>query len=72
MDDAQYLTDLLGKCSDALNPTEHTVPIELMQRIWRNLYLDEAEAEHTFQQTLNDVVDWLAKHDALPALPDQK
>lgn len=34
-----------------------------MRRIWANLYFNEAEAGNTFQATLNDVVDWLAKHD---------
>jgi hypothetical protein len=43
---------------------ERPIPVELMQRIWANLYYDEAEAGNTFQATLNDVVDWLAKHDA--------
>lgn len=44
------------------------VQVELMQRIWANLYYDEAEAGFTFQQTLNDVVDWLAQHNAVPVI----
>lgn len=71
MSDVRYLNDLLLKCAEALNPPEQPVPVELMQRIWANLYYDEAEAGNTFQATLNDVTDWLAKHDALPAVNDQ-
>lgn len=45
---------------------DRTVPIDLMQRIWANLYYDEHEAGGTFQSTLNDVVDWLSSRGALP------
>jgi hypothetical protein len=47
---------------------EHLISIELMQRIWANLFYDEKEAGYTFQSTLTDVVDWLAAHNALPAV----
>lgn len=40
--------------------------IDLMQRVWANLYYNEEEAGNTFQQTLNEVVDWLAARNALP------
>lgn len=46
---------------------ERPVSVELMQRVWANLYFNEADAGHTFQATLNEVVDWLAEHDALPS-----
>jgi hypothetical protein len=55
------------------NPLEQvvgSVSIDLMQRIWANLYYSEEEAGSTFQFTLNEVVDWLSARDALPALPD--
>lgn len=44
------------------------VPVELMERIWANLFYDEEDAGNTFQKTLNEVVDLLAKHNALPAV----
>lgn len=52
-------------------PTEHSnqtgeVSVDLMQRVWANLYYDEEDAGNTFQGTLNDVVDWLANRNALP------
>jgi hypothetical protein len=46
------------------------VSIDLMQRIWANLYFDEEEAGGTFQHTLDEVVDWLAARAALPPLKD--
>lgn len=42
------------------------VSIDLMQRIWANLYYDEEEAGCTFQSTLDEVVNWLSSRDALP------
>jgi hypothetical protein len=42
-------------------------PIALMQRVWANLYYNEEDAGNTFQQTLNEVVDWLAARNALPS-----
>lgn len=47
---------------------EHPVTVDLMQRVWANLYYNEDEAGYTFQATINDVVEWLAKHNALPAI----
>lgn len=43
------------------------ISVELMQRVWRHLYYDDQEAGGTFQHTLDEVVDWLAKHNALDA-----
>lgn len=43
------------------------VAVELMQRIWDNLYHDRDEFG-TYQQTLNEVVDWLAALDAIPSV----
>ena len=47
---------------------DRAVSVELMQRVWANLYFDEEGAEFTFQSTLNDVVDWLTKNNAVPPL----
>lgn len=47
---------------------EHPVTVDLMQRVWANLYYDEEEAGLSFQQTLNDVVDWLGRHNAVPVI----
>lgn len=44
------------------------ISIEMLQRIWANLYYDEDEAGFTFQQTLNEVVDLLAANNALPSI----
>jgi len=44
--------------------------VDLMQRVWANLYYNEEDAGNTFQQTLNEVVDWLAAHNALPVVSD--
>ncbi|WP_395451153.1 hypothetical protein ACHMW7_16000 [Aminobacter sp. UC22_36] len=40
---------------------EQTVSVDLMQRVWRNLYFNEDEAGYTFQATLNEVVEWLSE-----------
>ena len=49
------------------NPTADMVSVELMQRVWANLFYNETEAGNTFQQTLDAVADWLAGNNALPA-----
>jgi hypothetical protein len=61
----ECLTTMRGRSQAA--SVEATISIDLMQRIWANLYFDEAEAGGTFQHTLNEVVEWLAARNALPS-----
>jgi hypothetical protein len=59
--------NLSEKGQDFSENKERSVSIDLMQRVWANLYYDEEEAGNTFQQTLSEVTDWLADQRALPS-----
>lgn len=63
---------LLAAADAALESCGHaqTPGVDLMQRVWANLYYNEEDAGNTFQQTLNEVVDWLAERNALPKVAD--
>lgn len=52
-----------------MSQRQNNVSIDLMQRIWANLYFNEEEAGNTFQQTLNEVTDWLVERGVVPAAP---
>jgi hypothetical protein len=54
--------------ADNIRLRRSEVSIDLMRRVWANLYFNEEEAGGTFQQTLSEVVDWLAARNALPDL----
>lgn len=62
---ARVVIDMVRKSSHAQSPG-----VDLMQRVWANLYYNEEDAGNTFQQTLNEVVDWLAERNALPKVAD--
>lgn len=47
------------------------VSVDLLQRVWANLFYNEEEAGYTFQKTLNEVTDLLATYDALPSADGQ-
>ena len=70
-DDA--LTNRIERALEVLRgvpQSSREVSVDLMQRIWANLYFNEEDAGNTFQATLNEVVDWLAERDSLP--PDTR
>ena len=62
--------DKLGQELDDMRGHAQSPDVDLMQRVWANLYYNEEDAGNTFQQTLNEVVDWLAERNALPKVAD--
>ncbi|WP_024516974.1 hypothetical protein [Bradyrhizobium sp. Tv2a-2] len=62
-----YLIELEDALAHRSPAGTDAVSVELMQRVWANLYFNEEDAGNTFQQTLNEVVDWLAARNALPS-----
>ena len=62
----RILSNVVTKPVDVAAVREKELEINFMQRVWANLYFDEHDAGYTFQQTLNDVVDWLTLRNALP------